>query len=44
MDIKILVVEDEVSTNDILTTALKVDGYIYTENDVVVKVKGQYTP
>ena len=27
MDIKILVVEDEVSINDILTTALKADGY-----------------
>jgi len=27
MDIKILVVEDEVSINDILTTALKTDGY-----------------
>lgn len=27
MDIKILVVEDEVSINDILTTELKADGY-----------------
>lgn len=27
MDLKVLVVEDEVSINDILTSALKADGY-----------------